>query len=243
MRIVVFVGSPLAVDKGELVRLAKRLKKEKVNVDIISFGEHEKNREALDSFIDTLNGKDGAGGSHHVCVPANSSLTDALVQSPVLQGEDGAPVAGIGGGFDFGMDADDPELALALRVSMEEQRARQEAEARANNPTAAAPGGLYDYACLSLTNLNESNEKYCYQGSSNDQMLEQALQMSMDNRGPSGSAGVPDFAAMTEEEQIAYAMQMSMQDAGKYISNQFLLLLFFTSLSFISFIHFRAHQN
>ena len=50
----------------------------------------------------------------------------------LLQGEDGSG-AGItstgGGGFEFGVDPnDDPELALALRVSMEEQRARQQAE-------------------------------------------------------------------------------------------------------------------
>lgn len=35
------------------------------------------------------------------------------------------------GGFDFGVDPNiDPELALALRVSMEEERARQEAAAK-----------------------------------------------------------------------------------------------------------------
>ena len=39
MRIVAFVGSPISTDDKELVKLAKRLKKEKVNVDIVSFGE------------------------------------------------------------------------------------------------------------------------------------------------------------------------------------------------------------
>jgi len=191
MRIVVFIGSPLdQVDQAELIRLAKRLKKEKVNVDVISFGEQAGNTSALNSFIETLNGKDGTG-SHLLSVGPSPNLTDALVQSPILQSEDGAPIAGIGGGgYDFGMEGDDPELALALRVSMEEQRARQEAEARANNPEGA-------------TNEGATNE---------EQMLEQALQMSMDRGGPSARAGVPDFSAMTEEEQIAYAMQMSMQD-------------------------------
>ena len=42
-----------------MVKVAKKLKKEKVNVDIISFGEHEVNNEKLDTFIKTLNGKDG----------------------------------------------------------------------------------------------------------------------------------------------------------------------------------------
>ena len=46
-----------------------------------------------------------------------------------------APAAG---GFEFGVNPDDdPELALALRVSMEEQRARQQAEGGAPD----TPGG------------------------------------------------------------------------------------------------------
>ena len=48
------------------------------------------------------------------------------------QGEDGAgAISGVGGGggFEFGVDPnEDPELALALRVSMEENRARQARE-------------------------------------------------------------------------------------------------------------------
>lgn len=43
MRIVAFVGSPVGLDDKELVKLAKRLKKEKVNVDIVSFGEEVNN--------------------------------------------------------------------------------------------------------------------------------------------------------------------------------------------------------
>ena len=39
MRIVVFVGSPVGIDEKELVKTAKKLRKEKVNVDIINFGE------------------------------------------------------------------------------------------------------------------------------------------------------------------------------------------------------------
>lgn len=57
MRIVAFVGSPVASEEKELVKLAKKLKKEKVNVDIISFGEDSINSEVLTTFINTLNGK------------------------------------------------------------------------------------------------------------------------------------------------------------------------------------------
>lgn len=57
MRIVVFVGSPVASEEKELVKLAKKLKKEKVNVDIISFGEDSINSDVLTVFVNTLNGK------------------------------------------------------------------------------------------------------------------------------------------------------------------------------------------
>ena len=64
-------------------------------------------------------------------VPPGPLLSEALVNSPVIVGEDGAGVAMQATGFEFGVDPnEDPELALALRVSMEEQRARQEDEAR-----------------------------------------------------------------------------------------------------------------
>lgn len=128
-RIVVFIGSPVLVDQSELQKLAKRLKKEKVNVDIINFGEEDLNKDTLSEFISTINGKEGSG-SHLVSISAPSSLCDALYSSPILQGEDGASLpAGFGPGYTYGMD-DDPELAMALRISMEEQRAKQEAETK-----------------------------------------------------------------------------------------------------------------
>lgn len=48
-------------------------------------------------------------------------------------------------------------------------------------------------------------------------MLERALAMSLEGgeeEESSPMAAVPDFANMTEEEQIAFAMQMSMADAS-----------------------------
>lgn len=117
MRIVVFVGSPIVADEAELVKLAKRLKKEKVNADIVSFGDHAGNNELLTTFINTLNGKDGTG-SHLVSVPRGSALSEALITSPIIQGEDGQGGAGLGGaGFEFGVDPnEDPELALVIYI-------------------------------------------------------------------------------------------------------------------------------
>lgn len=113
MRIVLFIGSPLEADEVEVIKLAKRLKKEKVNCDIVSFGDHQKNNDLLTAFINALNGKDGTG-SHLVSVPRGSQLQEALISSPIIQGEDGLGGAGLGGaGFEFGVDPnEDPELAL-----------------------------------------------------------------------------------------------------------------------------------
>lgn len=72
------------------------------------------NDSKLTKFIDTLNGKEGTA-SHLVSVPPGPMLSEALVQSPIVAGEDGQPsvVAGGGGGFGFDFDPnEDPELAL-----------------------------------------------------------------------------------------------------------------------------------
>lgn len=64
-----------------------------------------------------LQGAHGEGGfcrSHLVTVPPGPHLSDALISSPVIQGEDGTGAIGLGvGGFEFGVDPnEDPELAL-----------------------------------------------------------------------------------------------------------------------------------
>ncbi|XP_023025366.1 regulatory particle non-ATPase 10 isoform X2 [Leptinotarsa decemlineata] len=202
MRIVVFVGSPVENEEKELVKLAKKLKKEKVNVDLISFGEDALNSEILTNFVNTLNGKDGTS-SHLVTVPPGPHLSDALISSPIIQGEDGTGGAGLSAsGYEFGVDPnEDPELALALRVSMEEQRQRQEDEARRAKDVAGTETGTKTEAIK-----EEPTE---------EALLERALAMSMEQgeeQSTTNSAAV-DFANMTEDEQIAFAMQMSMQDA------------------------------
>uniref|UniRef100_A0A8C9V8N8 26S proteasome non-ATPase regulatory subunit 4 n=2 Tax=Scleropages formosus TaxID=113540 RepID=A0A8C9V8N8_SCLFO len=192
MRIIAFVGSPMDDSEKDLVKMARRLKKEKVNVDVINFGEEEINTEKLTAFINTLNGKDGTG-SHLVTVPPGPSLADALLTSPILAGEGGA-MLGLGtSDFEFGVDPSaDPELALALRVSMEEQRQRQEEEARRTAAASVVESGI--------------------SAPSGDDQDEPLLKMSMSQPEVDASM-LPDFSSMTEEEQIAYAMQMSLQGA------------------------------
>jgi len=213
-RIVVFVGSPLEADESTLVKVAKKLKKEKVNVDIVSFGEDEVNADALKKFIETVNGKDGTG-SHLVTIPPGPHLSDALISSPIVQGEDGAGpnvMPSGGGGFEFGVDPnEDPELALALRVSMEEQRARQQAESGggAGGEEAAAGGG----AAGTPTSAAGGAAPAASDPDSEEALLQRALAMSMETDETSAESDPPADSAelnmMTEEEQIAYAMRMS----------------------------------
>ena len=60
-RIIVFVASPLdghGADEKSMVKLAKKLKKNNVAVDVISFGEEDINDSLLRTFVDTLNSSD-----------------------------------------------------------------------------------------------------------------------------------------------------------------------------------------
>lgn len=145
-RIVVFVGSPIAEDKESLIKIGKKLKKNNVAVDVVSFGSEEENAEKLEAFYGAVNSNDN---SHLVTVPAGTILSDMLFSTPIFMEENGsgdggaaaaAPRANVVDGFDYselGVDPHlDPELALALRISIEEERARQAAA----NPGEAGPG-------------------------------------------------------------------------------------------------------
>ncbi len=64
-----------------------------------------------------------------------------------------------------------------------------------------------------------------YTESSEEALLKQALEMSMEPGDDSETPGpadtrstTVDFAMMSEEEQIAYAMRMSMQPDGQYVT-------------------------
>ncbi|KAJ9631842.1 proteasome regulatory particle base subunit rpn10 [Taxawa tesnikishii (nom. ined.)] len=131
-RIIMFTCSPLSdstESQSALVKLAKRMKKININIDVVAFGElSDEVINKLQAFNDAVKGGDG---SHLEIVPPGPNLlSDSIVASPILAGEGGG--MGGGGDFEFGVDPSmDPELALALRMSMEEENARQERERKA----------------------------------------------------------------------------------------------------------------
>ncbi|SCU83547.1 LAMI_0C03642g1_1 [Lachancea mirantina] len=134
-RIVVFVCSPIAENKTELLKLAKKLKKNKVAVDVVNFGETAANTALLEEFVQTVSNSQEESSHLLTVPPGNRLLYEHIASSPIVleEGADsslgGLGVSGIGGDdfTDFGVDPSmDPELALALRLSMEEEQARQE---------------------------------------------------------------------------------------------------------------------
>lgn len=211
-RIVLFVGSPLEhATSRSLVKAGKQLKKNNVFIDVVCLGELGENEAKLRELVDAANGPSAEGVErtcHLVTIPAGVLPSDVLISSPVLRADGagggmgggaaaaGAPPPGGADGFaDFGgIDPNmDPELAMALRVSMEEERARQERAA----PAAAAA---------------DDDE---------DALLQQALAMSMAEGAAGGDAdaapmeteggggGDDDDDEMDAEMQAALAMSMA----------------------------------
>ncbi|KAF2869372.1 26S proteasome non-ATPase regulatory subunit 4 [Massariosphaeria phaeospora] len=146
-RIIVFTCSPIEEDEKSIIKLAKRMKKSTISIDIIAFGElGEETTKKLEAFSENCQ---SAEGSYLAVVqPSSNLLSDSLVTTPILGGDGSAggagagPAGGEGGGesggnsFEFGVDPSvDPELALALRMSFEEEKARQEKDKKAKDTT------------------------------------------------------------------------------------------------------------
>ena len=112
---------------------------------------------------------------------------------------------------------------------MEEQRQRQQDESRrdptsSDTPATSAPPSSHEGA---YSDEPSFSKKYFLKKipliamwflvSSDEAMLERALAMSIEDSSTAGASGSsqqePDFGAMTEDEQIAFALRMSMQDA------------------------------
>ncbi|WWC97561.1 hypothetical protein V866_004445 [Kwoniella sp. B9012] len=147
-RIVVFIGSPLSQEadsKENLVKLGKKLRKNNVLIDVITFGdEGRENDDKLNALIEAVGGDE----SHLVSIPPGPRfLSDVILSSPILFDGDtnaagGSDVGGGGFGGDGvdGIDPNmDPELAMAIRMSLQEA---QEAAARANPQAEAQPATI-----------------------------------------------------------------------------------------------------
>jgi len=135
-RIIVFSCSPIEEDEKTLVKLAKKMKKNNVSIDVVAFGDLESDQtKKLEAFVDNVTS--GENSYLAIIPPGPHLLSEELQQTPILAGEGAgtaAPGGGDGGdagGFNFEEAAEnDPELAFALRLSLEEEKNRQEKEKR-----------------------------------------------------------------------------------------------------------------
>lgn len=240
-RIVLFVGSPLEhATSRSLVKAGKQLKKNNVFIDVVCLGELGENEAKLRELVDAANGPSAEGVErtcHLVTIPAGVLPSDVLISSPVLRADGagggmgggaaaaGAPPPGGADGFaDFGgIDPNmDPELAMALRVSMEEERARQERAAAAagaeggdggaasgDGPAGGGGDGAEVPAAPAAAAADDDE----------DALLQQALAMSMAEGAAGGDAdaapmeteggGGDDDDEMDAEMQAALAMSMA----------------------------------
>lgn len=215
-RIIVFVGSPILQSQKEIVNLAKRLKKIQVNVDVVNFGEEESNNEKLEAFINAVNREDPStkeATCRLITVPSGTNaLSDAIISSPILGtgGSAGGNGGAGGGGFAEygGVDYNaDPELALALRVSMEEERARQQ---RTTEEAGTSGPGVVEPMAVDLGLAGSDPELAAALAFSLQDMQDPVVAMETTEAVKSEAM---DEGELSEEDQIALALKMSIGEA------------------------------
>ena len=101
--------------------LAKKLKKNGVAVDLVCFGDcSEEQLEKGQNFVNTLQNEEN---SHFLVVRPGENLCDKLIGSPIIGGGSGAGAGGEAGGMGGmglgNLEEEDPELAAAIRMSLE----------------------------------------------------------------------------------------------------------------------------
>lgn len=144
-RIVVFIGSPIKESEKDLTTLAIKLKKNNISIDFINFGEQQTNTPKLEEFMAILENSENS--SHLVTVPPGPYLLyEQVDKTAIVRDQDqmdhipggfedfggAGGSGGAGGDFDFMDDPNmDPELAMAIRLSLEEENTRKEREAAA----------------------------------------------------------------------------------------------------------------
>lgn len=219
-----------------MIKVGKKLKKNNVAVDVVLFGNSdESNTAKVQAFHEAVNNE---GNCALVTIPPGVILSDVLLSTPVFTGADGeggsafaasaaagAGGSGGGGGFEFGVDPNlDPELALALRVSLEEERARQEAAQKTTNEAGGEPSKPTD-ATMADADKGPAQAPPTTGPAEmevdEDALLKQALQMSLaDQAGSSEVAektGAKEDVDMQEggEDELAAALKLSVQEEEK----------------------------
>ncbi|XP_054163217.1 26S proteasome non-ATPase regulatory subunit 4-like [Oppia nitens] len=186
MRIVLFVGSPINDDENELILLAKRLKKAKVNVDVVNFGEEVMNTDKLTAFIKAIDNTT----SHMITISSGYDLANALKNSPLIENEEEM----------------DPFIMAAIQASLLDQEFHDiEDQWRRNEQRIEVEDKDKQEVLDGLCNLVKSEKSIDKSDNSADN--------DRHDDDYKDETKMPDFNEMTEEEQISYALQMSLQES------------------------------
>ncbi|ORC86641.1 proteasome regulatory non-ATPase subunit [Trypanosoma theileri] len=200
-RIVAFIGTPLTETDEELDILARKLRKDDVSVDVVGIGV-ESNVPRLAAFVEKLSKR---GNSHFLNVSVSTNLTDSLMSSPIFLGSDAVESAAEGHNEfqGFGIDpSTDPELAMAIRMSLEEEQQRQAAVAAAAAAAAASDANRGANATSTPQAEAENLENL-----SEEEMLARALQMSLEEA-QKASRGPEESNPTTHPEEDAFAREV-----------------------------------
>ena len=225
-RVVLFVGSPVTTPEKKLSKVAKSLKKNNVAVDVVLMGDIEENERVMRAFVDVV---DKNSNSHVLVVPAGVLPSDVIVSSPILNaGSSSGSGAGGGesgdgeqaqdrfaeyGGVDPSLD---PELAMAIRASMEEERERLERAAA----SASAAEGVEDSNAkqnddepvireLDQNEMELEAKRLAEEEAEEERIMQEALLLSMGGGGGDNDEEDEDQDDEDEDEQLRLALEMS----------------------------------
>ncbi|KAJ3432143.1 26s proteasome non-atpase regulatory subunit [Anaeramoeba flamelloides] len=212
-RIIMFVASPLEEKKEDLEKIGSQLRKASISIDVINFGETERNEEKLSSLIDNANSGDNC---HLLSVPTSTGiiLADQIQGSGIFSSSSGGMGGDYGGGFGGGgygggmVDPNvDPELAMVLQMSLEEERQRQSRLQQENNNE--------------NNNKNKETETDQEQKEEEKKMALEETEKGSQNSNQNESIdqeGEGDMFSqlegLTEEEQMELIMKMSLEEMG-----------------------------
>ncbi len=199
-RIILILYSPLAEEAAVLINLAKKAKKNGVAIDVINIGARE-NLEKLQTFIENVNNADN---SHLVHIDIGvASVADVVISSPITQvpGAAGGAEGGAGGAGDIGrVDPNmDPELAEAIRQSLEEQKQMlQAAEAKKEEkkqpvPSATTPASIPASAVpAAAAPANAPQTEDAFAGLSEEEIMQRAIMLSLEGKVDEAKEGQGD---------------------------------------------------
>ncbi|KAK2198305.1 bifunctional Ubiquitin interacting motif/von Willebrand factor A-like domain superfamily/von Willebrand factor [Babesia duncani] len=134
-RIICFVASPIKEPIKHFVALGKMLKKNNVTLDIVNLYNDNNTQEKLKALHAAVNNNNNS--NYLSCQPGgNVLLSELIVNSPIMNGN----IEAVGTGSfsrnltDFGVDPEmDPQLYMALRMSLEQEEERLRREAMKNS--------------------------------------------------------------------------------------------------------------